>query len=208
MVGALPRRMDEADQLAALDAFERDVLAHTTREAMAAKLRTIERALALWGLVPLPPSTRTLRALGATLKQGRYRSAASYLYIYKADAERQGFPWDPVLQRLLKDAIRSCERGMGPATRARPLPLLQLGGLPGGLQAWVAGGPARPRNAVVVGAWWLMREVELSTARAIHAEVIGDWWSSSAQLKLTLPMSKTDPLALGAARSHKCRCRD
>ena len=57
---------------------------------MEAKLRTIRRALAGWGLEPFPPSMWTLRALGATLKRGGYRSAASYMWLYKAESQRRG----------------------------------------------------------------------------------------------------------------------
>ena len=39
--------------------------------------------------------------------------------------------WSDVLERARKDATRSCERGKGPAVHAQPLPLAELGRLPG-----------------------------------------------------------------------------
>ena len=81
LLGALPLWRNDDDRWLALEALERDALAASTREAMEAKLRTIRRALAGWGLEPFPPSMWTLRALGATLKRGGYRSAASYLWL-------------------------------------------------------------------------------------------------------------------------------
>ena len=57
------------------------MLAASAREALAAKLRPVHRALAGWGFVPLPPTQQTIRALGAALKRGGYRQAASYWYL-------------------------------------------------------------------------------------------------------------------------------
>ena len=51
-----------------------------------------------------------------------------------------------------------------------------------------------------------MREIELSTVRAAHAVVTGDWSRNTLGAKLTLPASKNDAAALGAARTHRCHC--
>ena len=55
LLGALPLWRNDDDRWLALEALERDALAASTREAMEAKLRTIRRALAGWGLEPFPP---------------------------------------------------------------------------------------------------------------------------------------------------------
>ena len=109
MMGALPRWADPDDQLAALEALERDYYAASTFESVKAKLRTISRALAGWSLLPFPPTLDTIRALAATLKRGGYRSAASYLWLYKVESQRRGHGWPDTLQRALKDCVRSCE---------------------------------------------------------------------------------------------------
>ena len=70
MMGALPRWADPDDQLAALEALERDYYAASTVDSVRAKLRTISRALAGWSLLPFPPTLGTVRALAATLKRG------------------------------------------------------------------------------------------------------------------------------------------
>ena len=54
MLGALPRWVDEDDRWRAMEIFERDVLAASTRAALQAKWRTVLRALAGWGLLPFP----------------------------------------------------------------------------------------------------------------------------------------------------------
>ena len=174
-VGALPDWTDENDMARALAELDKDAYAASTHGPNASRIRTLFKALGAWGLTPFPPSLAKVRAYAATLKRGRYRSAASYLWIYKGEAERRGFAWSGVLHRAVKDGIRSCERGMGPPTQARPLPLEHLGRLPLAEDPWARGGPPWPRNAIVAGAWWLLREVELSTARAAHVEVEGNW---------------------------------
>ena len=73
--GTLPQWRNEADRQTALGDLERDAHAASTLDAMHAKLRTVARALAGWGLTPFPPSQSSVRALAATLKRGGYRSA-------------------------------------------------------------------------------------------------------------------------------------
>ena len=87
--GALPVWANEADRQAALDMLMQDAHAPSSLHSMEAKLRTIGCALLSWGLAPFPPTLQTIRALGATLKRG-YRSAASYLWLYKGEAQRRG----------------------------------------------------------------------------------------------------------------------
>ena len=52
----------------------------------------------------------------------------------------------------------------------------------------------------------MLREVELATARAAHVSIQGSGCYPGAVATFTLPVSKTDPQAFGAVRSHKCRC--
>ena len=59
---------------------------------------------------------------------------------------------------------------------------------------------------MIVGAWWMLRELELSTLRAAHVEIIGDWRSRGVTVRLTLPASKNDSAAIGTSRSHRCHC--
>ena len=53
---------------------------------------------------------------------------------------------------------------------------------------------------MVVGSWWLRREIELATVRAGLLSLHGGVAS------LLLPASKTDTQAFGASRSHRCGC--
>ena len=69
-----------------------------------------------------------------------------------------------------------------------------------------SGGPAVPRNAIVVGAWWLMREIEVATVRAAHVTFSGSWERPGGGVRITLPASKNDSAAYGTSRAHMCRC--
>ena len=83
--------LDEEARVAALADLDRDVLAATTSRSNAARLRTIETALGLWGIAIWPPTPTSFKAFAATLKMGRYASAPIYFAAYKAEAERRGF---------------------------------------------------------------------------------------------------------------------
>ena len=169
------------------------------------KLSTITSALGKWGLQLLPPSEEKVIALGSALKAGHYRSAQAYLTLYRGHAERSGYAISGPLQRAFRDANRSCVRGLGGPVRARALPLDRLSSLPGGPQPWCEGGPIHPRNAIVAGAWFLTREVELSTARAAMVEIVA-LPNSTPKVTWHLPASKADPEALGTSRTHGCSC--
>ena len=118
------------------------------------------------GVAPFPPTHASFRALAATLKYAGYASSAIYMSVYRTRCERQGYCLDQSLLRAQRDYVKSCERGMGGPARPRALPKEELWRLPAGRDAWHLGGPVDPRAAMMVGCWFLCREVELSTSRA------------------------------------------
>ena len=204
-----PARIDEGlaapeVQQVALDDLRRDVFAPSHAAVVEAKLKTIRKALSLWHLDVLPPPVATIEALAASLKWGGYRSAASYLSVYKGYAERAGYQFAAPEARALTDAIRSCERGMGGPTKAMALPFDRLRELPGTRSPWAVGGPVSPRNMIVAGSWFLMREIELSTAKAQSVTI--DAAAVPPRVLWHLPVSKVDPKALGTSRVHGCAC--
>ena len=192
---------------AALAEFHDAVYADSSRATLRFKWRTVLRIFADWGTEPLPPTPGKVALLGATLRAGGYRSAAGYLSLYRTTCAREGYAFGPDLAVAARDAARACARGLGGPVRATPMPLDRLHQLGGGRPAWVAGGPCSPRNALVTGTWWLLREVELSTVRAslVDTSVTP---SGLPVVALTLPASKSDQMARGVARSHRCRCQE
>ena len=201
----MPALASEGERAEALRSFTEGIYAPTTAKASLHKLNTVTTALAKFGLALLPPDTEKVAALGAVLKAGGYRSAEAYFTTYRGHLERCGYTLDGPLTRAFRDALRSCQRGRGGAVRARALPLDQLGSLPGGIAPWCPGGPIHARNSIVAGAWFLTREVELSTSRAALIEVSGKG-TASPTVTWHLPASKSDPTAIGTSRTHGCSC--
>ena len=158
--------MDAEAQARALDALDRDILAASSQAPRKSVLHTVETALQDWGLQAWPPTRASWRALAASLKEGKYISAANYLSAYKVEGERRGYAADAWTRRAIADYSRSCIRGLGGPVKAAPLPMENLASLPASHTPVCPTGPLGPRNFVVVGTWWLTREVELSTARA------------------------------------------
>jgi hypothetical protein len=184
-----------------------DVYAASARTAVDCRLKTAQRMLGQWGLVTPPITVEVVLALAASLKAGRYRSAKLYLSAVKLHSERMGFPTSDAVERHIKDATRSCERGQGGSRQAGALPFDRLAELPSSPTPWVAGGPLGPAQLVLAGSWWLTREIELSNTRACHVSFAGSP-SVPGQLVATwcLPASKADPQAIGENRVHGCTC--
>ena len=201
----MPNLSTSSAREAAVDAVVAGMYASTTRVVQDAKWSTISKVLGKFGYTPLPLTPDKVLALGGALKAGGYRSASAYLSLYRTVAVRAGDVVTDQTARLFKDITRSCARGLGGPVRARALPLEHLGSLPGEAKPWAVGGPLGPRNALVAGAFWLLREAELSSARAGLVE-ISLAPSGRYQARWHLPASKTDQLAIGVARTHGCAC--
>ena len=203
--GRVPQLSSPASQSNALMDYDKDVFAATSRESEASKRRTLDLLMEAWQRPLLPLSSEKIRLLGASLKAGRYRSAAQYLSTAKRLHEMADGEVTPALRLALRDARRSCERGLGPARRAEGIPLEALAALPEDWFAPVEGGPVSARAALIAGTWWLTREIELSNAPAAMVSFRED---QNGRLAATwhLPASKTDPMALGLERTHGCCC--
>ena len=190
-----------------MDELVRDLYAPSSARSMDHKWTTFRRALAMWGLEPLPPSAEAIVALGAALKKGSYQSADSYLSLYRVRAEREGFTLDAAMNRLIKDTVRSCNRGRGGPVRPMGLPFDRLGEL---LKIkpteWTVEGPVGPGHAILLGAWFMMREQELATTRAVLVSLRKGQGGSTSTVSWTLPASKNDSEAAGVTRSHGCCC--
>ena len=103
-----------------------------------------------------------------------------------------------------KKATRACKRGRGPAKEAQPLLLAKL---PEASQQKAPAhpqGPQFPVRSTLVISWWLLREIEASSAEISH--ISED--TENQLIHWRLPSSKADWQALGATRSHSCCCID
>ena len=134
--------VSEVERSNALEALDADVYANSSRTAQASLWKTIQAALARFGLSPFPPSVDSVEALGAALKAGAYASSVNYLIHYRLQCDRAGCAYSPLLNRIHADTVRSCKRGMGAPVKAMALPLMELGKLDMEVDVpWVAGGP-------------------------------------------------------------------
>ena len=123
VLARLPTSLAQASvRTEALQALEDDVHAVSNRHVVDTKLRTVEKALRDFGLSLTPPSVLHVKALGAALKYGGYRSADTYFSQYKLFLERSNYQLDPAELRAIVDGTRSCKRGIGAPVRAMALP--------------------------------------------------------------------------------------
>ena len=194
--------LSAGERKAAMDEVFKDIHAASTLKPQESKLRTIRKFLAYLGLPLVPFTTEVEYALGAALKWAKYRTVNLYLYMARATAEGRGAEISRVTQRAMTDVIRSCKQGLGQAKSCEGLVLEIFPTLPGGSKAWSSGGPWRPRAALILGSWWVLREVEFAGAelRSVTFNTV------QKSASWTLPASKADPTALGETVSHGCCC--
>ncbi len=180
--------------------LNQDKFAATSRKTFVARLTWWRKQRRAHGGQPWPLDIVKLQAAAATLKAHGYRSAAQYLHALKRQHVSLGYSWTDQLARELADCSRSCKRGLGPAAQAQPLPL----------SAWVTGPLPAPTvltagvDAILVGAWWLMREIELAGLLVQDVELSAGHQCGTATLLLAV--SKTDPSAKGVRRTLGCCC--
>ena len=75
-------------------------------------------------------------------------------------------------------------------------------------EPWAPEGPVGPARAVLLGAWFMMREQELATTRACLVDLqFKTELPEAAVVSWSLPASKNDPEATGVSRSHGCCCK-
>ena len=101
-------------------------------------------------------------------------------------------------------------RGVGGPKKSEGLPLEALAWLPDGREPWCPGGPLWPKRTMILGTWWLTREIELANAKVSH--IVCSWkWQAEAVAwhrvaSWWLPASKTDQAGVGVERIHGCAC--
>ena len=120
-----------------------------------------------------PVTVEHLKLMGSLLKKAGYRSAGAYLSTVKNQHIRLGHPWSDALDLELREGKRACERGIGPPRKCGALDMQKLADLAVGRDPLCAGGPIFPREGTLCGAWWAMREVELSTTRCMQVTFLG-----------------------------------
>jgi len=162
----------------------------------------------------LPLTVESLRAVSAMLIRGNYRSVENYVSRIK-DAHLENYEWTSRLAREQTRASKAAKRGRGPSHQAAELPLEQAYAMLRS-ERWRAkevtlgngqdqdGPPLGFINFVVIGCFFIMREIEISLmlARSVRLD------KERKLVHIFLPASKTDPAALTTTRSWGCVCND
>ena len=173
-----------------------DMSADTSRGALASRKN-------LWGTVarragyqePFALSPELIYTVMGALKIAHYRSAELYLDAAKAEHVQRGHPWTDQLVLARRAAIRSCRRHIGHPRQAKLGNIQQR-------EPLACGGPEYLAQSTLLASWWLLREIEASSALRKHISIDRD----SLSVSWTLPCTKTDQQALGAVRTHRCAC--
>ena len=148
-------------------------------------------------------------AVVAVLRRAGYKSASSVAEqaVFTARLNNQAVPASVAI--ALRDARRAATRGLGPPRQSAPLPVERFPTLLDHRAPHHPQGPLWPRSALVIGAWWVTREVELANISQQDVTVS----RTEGSVSILLSASKTDPTALGEVRtqvrmrvSPQCAC--
>ena len=137
----------------------------------------------------------------AILEAADYRTVVNIAEQAIATFKKRNGVWTGELQGAFVDARRAALRGMGPVRHTAPFPYERIGELRNSEQARLADGPLWPTRVDSIACAWLLREIEAANATLGDVRV-----ENGHTVVFLLPASKTDPSAIGVARSHKCTC--
>eukprot|EP00434_Breviolum_minutum_P035780 symbB.v1.2.031683.t1/scaffold3685.1/size104757/8 len=141
----------EADEQAfqkAVKEFEDDKMAASSLGSYNSRVKWWENRATAAGMLSFPLQRSSVRHAGVMLKAGQYRSAAIYLSAMKREHIARWHEWSDSLSQEVKDAIRSCARGLGPDKRSLAFDLMQVAKIEE-LKP-VAGGPRLPKDTAAM----------------------------------------------------------
>eukprot|EP00435_Cladocopium_sp_Y103_P022847 s4909_g5.t1 len=182
---------------AAMQSLKNDVFANSNSGPQASRLRTWKTLASSWGLAPFPLKPETVLAVSASLKAGGYRSARLYFSCARREHVMSHGPIPPEVDLVMNDCTRSIERGQGPSKLKDGFDVDQLSeiDLTTKDEQFLAA-----YHLVVLGSWFLTREVELSAALRHHVDI------DRKKLTVTwsLPVTKTCSRGDLISRTLKC----
>ena len=187
----------------ALQELEDDMMARSTNPAMESRLRTYRIICDAWEVEPFPLSMTNIRAFGASMKQGGYRSASVYFQTLCTFQQRNlSTEVPPLVRRCIRDCVRSIRRGLGASTLKDAFDGRVLGQLDIGDDEtpFNMDNPFHARDVCVIGMWFMLREQELAGARLGHLTLSGQ------EVCLSIPIHKTDIYGSLCERRLKCSC--
>ena len=194
-----PHAVDEA-----MANFRKDYYAASSRKPRDAMFQTWLKFHRQWfnndEVVPL--TVDSLEKVSCLFKLGAYKSFKNYLARIKEVHCEAGFLWTPILQNSARRCTRSVLRGLGGPVRSEAFDVnTVVEFLKHNRIEFSLDGPQSPIAAVVVGTYFLLRELELS---AIDMEDVS---FTKDTVTLNLPVSKVDWQAKGCRRTWSCICK-
>ena len=148
-------------------------------------------------LDPLPLTQEVIFKVGASLRKASTGPALSTSVSQKQRHREAEYPWTDALDLAVQQAVRSISRGLGPSRPKKDLFVDRAcPDLPGRLaQAYDRLGVPRehrfaePLSVVTVALWFLLRGIEIANVKCKDVSFV----RNLRQVKLALPVSKTDP---------------
>ena len=179
------------------------MLAQSTRPSQESRVRTFLAICTAWEVVPFPLTPECVKAVGASLKAGRYRS--SHLYFQAAinhQIRRYGLVVEPFIRALIKDVNRSVKRGLGPARLKAGLSIFSIATLvdPDDSTAFTFEKVSHMADLIIISSWFMMRELEISSARDSYLSLHGN------EVTMMIPLHKTSIQASLTSRTLLCAC--
>eukprot|EP00971_Amphidinium_carterae_P273695 5432023-Amphidinium_carterae.1 len=153
------------DLAQARDNYDRDKHARTavkTREGLLQTWCSFHNRAHGEGIPALPLTPEKIATVASIFKAAQYRAYGNYLARIKEEHVTSGYPWTEALQYEAKASLRSVTRGQGPSKQSQPFPLGKLTDRDLGIRALSKGGPMNPSAVIVLGCFFLLREIEAS----------------------------------------------
>ena len=175
-----------------------DVYARSTRRSQEARIATLVKLAAAAAIALVPATVESISLLAGALKAGSYRSGAGYLGALARVHKRAGHCWTPDLEIARTDAVRSLERGLGPAKRARVVDLETVVGHHGD----TGGTQQGDIDFVTIGALWMLRGAEAAALLRDQVTVSED----TSHASIVLGAFKTNPTGRECTRTLRCSC--
>jgi len=189
----------EIDKFARSSAAARAAYETTWKEyhAKVQRLSPEHRDVPVFPLVP-----EMIARIAALMKLDGFRSFGNYLAWAKSVHISGGNPWTQFLDLEAKHGNRSVNRGLGVARQSASFDLVALAALGDNGPVCGAGSPLFPKELSIIGALWILREIEVAWASFKDVTINED----ELTVNWFLPVSKVDTRAKACDRSWGCIC--
>ena len=188
----------------ALDNLQADILAKSSAPAQESRLKTYRALCSAWDVPAFPLSLESVRCVAASLKAGFYRSPQLYFQAASGYQMRSlGLPVDSLVRGTIKEVVRSVKRGLGPAKLKDSFDVwkLHFATVSDDEDSFDFSSVEHCTDMVIIGSWWMLRELEMSSAKVQHLYV------EEGLAHLLLPVHKTETAGSLSVRSLGCACK-